>query len=548
MDKNKTMEKLPEELQPGQFQSLRSAFAAIASKHGELPGYTCLGKTLTYADVDRLSDGFATWLCQHDGLQPGDRIAIQLPNLLQFPVALFGAIKAGLVVVNTNPLYTAPEMRHQFKDSGVKAIVILDGMCSKLQEVLPDTDIELIIISKLGDLQDGLKRPVLNLAARYLKKIVPAYQLPQAFEFHKLVGTAADPTLFPAEAQYDDLALLLYTGGTTGVAKGAMLSHGNLLANMMQLRSRCLLIMKDREETIAAPLPLYHSYAFLLHCLAMPIAGIHNVLIPDPRDIPGLIKMWKHFRFSGFVGINTLYLALMRNDKFDEVDFSPLKFCGAGGMAMSTSVLSEWQQRTGCEIIEGYGLTECSPVVAVNLPGKVKPGTVGPVVPETEIKLVGDDGADSAASERGELWIRGPQVMQGYWQQPEASAEAITEDGWFKSGDYATVDDDGYISIVDRKKDMILVSGFNVFPNEVEDWVNTHNKVMESAAIGVPSERTGEAIKLFVVARDAALTADEVIAHCKEGLTAYKIPREVVFVDDLPKSNVGKILRRELRD
>ena len=280
----------------------------------------------------------------------------------------------------------------------------------------------------------------------------------------------------------------------------------------------------------------------------MPIAGIHNVLIPDPRNIPELIQLWKKYQFSGFVGINTLYLALMRNDAFDELNFKPLKFCGAGGMAMSTSVLQEWKTRTGCEIIEGYGLTECSPVVSVNIPGRVKPGTVGPVVPETEVKLVDDSGEAVAADDRGELWIRGPQVMKGYWQQEAASADALTSDGWFKSGDYATIDSDGYISIVDRKKDMILVSGFNVFPNEVEDWVNTHDKVMESAAIGVENERTGEAIKLFVVARDKSLTAEEVIAHSKEGLTAYKVPREIVFVEDLPKSNVGKILRRELRD
>ena len=542
------MEQLSPELQHTQFQSLRSVFSRIVSQHGDLPAYTCLGKTLSYAEVDRLSDAFATWLCQQDNLSPGDRIAIQLPNLLQFPVALFGALKAGLVVVNTNPLYTAPEMCHQFKDSAAKAIVILSSMCSKLQEVLPETGIEVVIVTQLGDLQGGLKRIALNAVARYVKKMVPAYQLPQALDFETLLNTPVNKSLYPAEANPDDLALLLYTGGTTGVAKGAMLSHRNLTANMMQLRSRCLLIMKDREETIAAPLPLYHSYAFLLHCLAMPFAGIHNVLIPDPRNISEVLQLWKKYQFSGFVGINTLYLALMRNKAFDELNFKPLTFCGAGGMAMSTSVLSEWKTRTGCEIIEGYGLTECSPVVSVNVPGKVKPGTVGPVVPETEVKLVDDEGKDVAADDRGELWIKGPQVMKGYWQQEAASAEALTSDGWFKSGDYATIDGDGYISIVDRKKDMILVSGFNVFPNEVEDWVNTHDKVMECAAIGVENERTGEAIKLFVVARDKSLTADEVIAHSKAGLTAYKIPREIVFVEDLPKSNVGKILRRELRD
>lgn len=541
------IESLPADLRPEQFSSLNDVIDHIARAHADFPAYTCLGRTLTYAEVNDLAERFAAWLRQQPNLQPGDRIAIQLPNLLQFPVALYGAIKAGLVVVNTNPLYTPPEMHHQFVDSQVKAIVILDSMCSKLEAILSSTTIETVVVTRLGDMHPAPKRQLLNFAARYIKRMVPSYQLPGAVAFLDTLNTAADQNAVKPESGGDDVALLLYTGGTTGVAKGAMISHRNLIANMMQLRARCLLIMEDQAEVIGAPLPLYHSYAFLLHCLAMPFAGIHNVLVPDPRNIKSLIKLFSDYRFSGFVGINTLYLALLRHPAFAGLDFSNLKFSGAGGMAMSTSVSKDWQEVTGCEVIEGYGLTECSPVVAVNLPGKVKHGTVGPLVPETQARLVDENGEDVPSGERGELWVKGPQVMLGYWQNAKANREILTDDGWLKTGDYAEIDEDNYIRIVDRKKDMILVSGFNVFPNEVEDWVNQHPGVLESGAVGFASERTGEAIRLFVVRRDMNLTEKDVIQHCKTGLTAYKVPKEVVFVNDLPKSNVGKILRKELR-
>jgi long-chain acyl-CoA synthetase len=522
-------------------------FDYIAAEHGQLAAFHCLGKTLSYAEIDDLANRFASFLLHHSGLEPGDHIAIQLPNLLQFPVVVYGAIKAGLIVVNTNPLYTAQEMQHQFQDSAVKAIVILSSFCHTLEQVLPDTAIETVIVTELGDLQNNWRRAVLNFAARYVKKMVPRYHLPSAIPFMQTLAEPAQAIDKTIAGSGDQVALILYTGGTTGIAKGAMLSHNNLIANMMQLRSRCLIVIEDKIEQIAAPLPLYHSYAFLLHCLVMPYAGNLNVLVPNPRDIKGLLATFKRFRFSGFVGINTLYAALLRDSGFTKLDFRALKFCGAGGMPMSSSIAEEWEQLTGLEVIEGYGLTECSPVVAVNIPGKVKRGTVGPVVPETEIRVVDDVGNDVPQGERGELWVRGPQVMLGYWQRVEATAEAINSDGWFKTGDYVEVDDDAYISIVDRKKDMILVSGFNVFPNEVEDWVNRHPKVLESAAISVDNERTGEAIRLFVVPRDKSLTAKEVISYCKTGLTNYKVPRDIVFVDDLPKSTIGKILRRELR-
>lgn len=541
-------EKLAADLRPEQYRSLNEVIDSISARHADEPGFTCLGKTLSYAEVNELATRFAHWLQTNTGLKKGDRIAIQLPNLLQFPIALYGAIKAGLIVVNTNPLYTAPEMHHQFNDSQVKAIVILDAMCEKLEAILQSTSIETVIVTRLGDLQNAPKRQLLNFAARYIKRMVPAYKLPEAIDFMETLQPLEGEFQADNERSGDDPALILYTGGTTGVSKGAMLSHNNLIANMMQLRSRCLLIMEDKREIIGAPLPLYHSYAFLLHCLAMPYGGNHNILVPDPRNIKTLVAMFAKYRFTGFVGINTLYLALMRFPGFSELDFSALKFCGAGGMAMSTSVSKQWQEMTGREIIEGYGLTECSPVVAVNIPGKVKQGTVGPLVPETECRVVDEQGNDLPAGERGELWVRGPQVMLGYWQNNKANREILSDDRWLKTGDYVEIDSDGYISIVDRKKDMILVSGFNVFPNEVEDWVNHHPGIVESAAVGIKNERTGEAIRLFVVRQDQSLNEADVIAHCKEGLTAYKIPKEVIFVDDLPKSNVGKILRKELRN
>ncbi|NKB31685.1 MAG: AMP-binding protein [Pseudomonadales bacterium] len=542
------IEPLAKGLRPEKYNSINEVINFMVDEHASLPAFSCFGRTLSFKELDDLSSRFATYLQQETDLEVGDRIAIQLPNLLQFPIVFYGAIKAGLVVVNTNPLYTANEMEHQFKDSGVKAIVILESFCDKLEQVLSKTAISTIIVARLGDLQPGLKKHVLNLGAKYLKKMVPAYSLSNAIPFMRTISAADQYSVPTNSGAGDDVALILYTGGTTGFAKGAMLSHNNLIANMMQLRARCLLVIRDKTENIAAPLPLYHSYAFLLHCLAMPYAGNHNILVTNPRDLDSLFKLLKNTRVNGFVGINTLYLAMLRHKEIAAVDFSDMKFCGAGGMPMSTSVAEEWENVTGCEIIEGYGLTECSPVVSVNIPGEVKLGTVGPLVPETEMRVVDDSGVDVLFGERGELWIRGPQVMLGYWQKEDASKDTITEDGWLKTGDYVEITEDGCITIVDRKKDMILVSGFNVFPNEVEDWVNRHPDVLECAAIGVPNERTGEAIKLFVVPKDSEVLIEDLTSHCKDGLTAYKIPREFSFVKDLPKSNIGKILRRELRD
>ena len=542
------IERLSADLRAEKFSKLSQVIDNFCSEHAQLPAFTCIGRTLSYSEVNELSDRFAYYLATQTNLKPGDRIAIQLPNILQFPIAFYGATRAGLVVVNTNPLYTAQEMAHQFKDSGVKGILILSNFCDKLEKILPETDIETIIVTQFGDLQKPLKRLFLNIAMKYIRKLVPAFSLNKTIDFHAVINKPVPSFSYPEAGEGDDIALILYTGGTTGFAKGAMLSHNNLITNMMQLRSRCLGVIEDKIENILAPLPMYHSYAFLLHCLTMPYAGNHNILVTNPRDISALINLFKQWSVSGFVGINTLYLALLRHKDFPSIDFSTMKFCGAGGMAMTTSVSEEWTKATNSPIYEGYGLTECSPVVAVNIPGKERVGTVGPVVPETETKVMSDDGVEVAAGERGELWVRGPQVMKGYWEAEEETAEALTSDGWFKTGDYVEISDDGYISIVDRKKDMILVSGFNVFPNEIEDWVNRHPDVLESAAIGVPSEKTGESVKLFIVPSQKDVNIESVRAHCKEGLTAYKLPREFVLIEDIPKSLIGKILHRELRE
>lgn len=534
------------DLDPEQFANLPELFEHVFERWGDRLAYTCLGHTITYRELDDASAHLAAWLREHSGLKPGDRIAIQLPNLLQFPVAVVAAARAGLIIVNTNPLYTAREMKHQFKDSGAKAVIILANFGEKLQSILPETDIETVIVTELGDMVPGLKGKLTNFVIKYVKKMVPSYSLPDAVSWKKVFATKTSVNGREAVDPGTDVAIILYTGGTTGLAKGAMLTHSNLLWNMMQLRSASKGLINDGEDTIVAPLPLYHTYAFMLHVLSQAYAGNHNILIPNPRDIDGLIKTLKGLQINGIVGINTLYLAMCRHKDINQLDFSDMRFSGAGGMAMSVSVAKEWESITGSPVSEGYGLTECSPVVSVNPHEKIKLGTVGQPVPETSIKLMDEEG-NEVSEGRGELWVKGPQVMKGYWQNEQATAESI-EDGWFKTGDYATIDEEGYIKIVDRKKDLIIVSGFNVFPSEVEEVVNSHPGVSESATIGIPDEKSGEIIKLFVVRRDEVLTDKDVEAHCRENLTNYKVPKIIEFVDDLPKSNVGKILRRELRD
>lgn len=535
------------DINPQQFKSIVDVFEFAFTHHADKPAFNCLGHTLTFKELDEYSARLASWFVNKSGLQAGDRIAIQLPNLLQFPVTAIAAARAGLVIVNTNPLYTAREMQHQFVDSGVKGIVILENFCDKLEKVLPNTDITCVLVTQLADMLPQPKRALMNFAVKYLKRMVPTWRIPQAVQWSQALGNT--PANKVRRESGTDVAIVLYTGGTTGLAKGAMLTHKNLVFNMMQLREVSKPLVRDGADTIIAPLPLYHTYAFMFHCMAGVYAGNLSVLIPNPRDLNGLIKTLKSLpAINGFVGINTLFLAMCRHREISQVNFSQMRFTGAGGMALTISVAEEWQRVTGCQVYEGYGLTECSPVVSVNPHDKVKIGTVGKPVPSTEVKTVDEHGNDVGFGEKGELWIRGPQVMKGYWRNDAATKDAITPDGWFKSGDFALIDPEGFIKIVDRKKDMIIVSGFNVFPSEVEEVVNSHPGVAESAAIGVPSEKTGEAIKLFVVRRDNVLTLDDVTAHCRENLTAYKVPKDIVFVDDLPKSNVGKILRREIRE
>lgn len=539
---------LKDDLDPERFTLLTQMYEYAFKQFADLPAFTALGHTLKFKELEQRSDEFCAYLRAQSNLEPGDRIAIQLPNVLQFPIAAIGAIKAGLILVNTNPLYTAREMKHQFKDSGVKAIVILVNFADKLESILAETSIETIITTEIGDSLPTFKRLAINLGARYLKRMVPAYHLPKAIPWRSIVTGEQNLEKQDPVDSGTDVAIILYTGGTTGVSKGAMLTHKNLLANMMQLRAVSKSVINDGKDSIIGPLPLYHTYAYMMHCLAMVYAGNHSVLIPNPRDIDGFVKVMKEYKPNGLLGINTLYLALCRHPKITEVDFSSLRFCGAGGMALTPRVAQDWTRITKCEVFEGYGLTECSPVVSVNRPGQVKLGTVGFVVPETELKVVDEAGKALATGEKGELLVRGPQVMKGYWQNEKATAEALTEDGWFKTGDFAQIDEQGYIRIVDRKKEMIIVSGFNVFPSEVEEVANSHLDIFESAAIGLPCDKTGEKVKLFVVARDSSLTEDNVIEYCRQNLTAYKVPKEIVFVKELPKSNVGKILRRELRE
>ena len=538
------------------FTSVVDVFERSCKKFADRPAFSNLGVTLTYAELDRLSAAFAGYLQQHTNLVPGDRIAVQMPNILQYPIAVFGALRAGLVVVNTNPLYTSREMRHQFKSAGIRALVYLNMFGKRVQEVLEDTEIEYLIEAKMGDLMPTVKGWVTNLVVDKVKKLVPSYRLPQAIPFKQVLQQGAGHPLRSLQVRLDDIAVLQYTGGTTGLPKGAMLTHGNLVANMQQIRG-CLSqhaedglpLLKEGQEVMVAPLPLYHIYAFTANCMCMMVTGNHNILITNPRDIAGFIKELKNWRFTAFLGLNTLFVALMDHPDFKTLDFSSLKLTNSGGTALVKATAERWEKLTGCRIVEGYGLTETSPVASANpYGGFARLGTVGMPVPGTLMKVISDDGAELGLGERGELCVKGPQVMKGYWKNPEATAEVLDAEGWFKTGDIAVIDPDGYVRIVDRKKDLIIVSGFNVYPNEIEDIVMAHPKVANCAVIGVPDERTGEAVKLFVVPRAGGVSVEELKAYCKDNFTGYKVPKQIVVRDSLPMTPVGKILRRELRD
>ena len=527
--------------------TIAEVFERACELYADKPAFTSLGRTLDYAELERLSAYFASYL-QQSGLNPGDRIAVQLPNLVQYPVVVFGALRAGLVVVNTNPLYTTREMKHQFQDSGAKALVILANMANQAAEILADTDIRHVIVTQIADMHSPVKRVVLNSIVRHVKRMVPKYRLPEAVSFRQALKIGKMVPYYRYRPDVDEVAVLQYTGGTTGVAKGAMLTHGNLVANQMQLMSHFGSFLEEGKEVFIGPLPLYHIYAFNLHLIFLLGNGNHSVLIPNPRDIPGFVKELKRWKFTGFGGLNTLFVALCKNNDFRTLDFSNLKFTSSGGMALTKDAAEQWVKVTGSPVIEGYGLTETSPAVTFNIPGSQQIGSIGRPIPLTEVKVADDNGEPLPPGEAGELYVRGPQVMKGYWDRPKETAEVLLEDRWLKTGDMAVIQEDGYLRLVDRKKDLIIVSGFNVYPNELEDVVCMLPEVTECAAIGIPDEKSGESILLYVVTDVPELTGQDIRNHCREMLAAYKVPSSVQFCDELPKSNVGKVLRRALRE
>ena len=547
--KDKYPEGVSSEINPDSYPNVLAVLKDSCQRFANKPAFTNLGKTLTYGELYTLSGQFAAYLQQHSGLQPGDRIAIQMPNVLQYPIAVFGAMRAGFVVVNTNPLYTKREMEHQFNDSGAKALVCLANMAHLAEDVVPKTGVKHVIVTEVGDMLPPLKRLLINAAVKYVKKMVPAYNIPGMVRFNDALAKGRGQNFTDANPKSEDIAVLQYTGGTTGVAKGAMLTHRNLVANMLQSKELMASNMTDGEEVVICPLPLYHIYAFTFHCMAMMVSGNHNVLITNPRDIPAFVKELSKFKFTGFVGLNTLFVALCNDEGFRALDFSKFKVTLSGGMALQLATAERWKKVTGCNICEGFGMTETSPVATVNPISNIQLGTIGIPVPSTLCKVIDEDGNELPLGERGELCVKGPQVMKGYWQRQEATAEILDAEGWLKTGDIAIIQEDGFLRIVDRKKDMILVSGFNVYPNELEDVMAAMPGVQQCAAIGVPDEKSGEAIKVFLVkTADSKLTEEDVKNQMRSNLTAYKVPKYVEFRDSLPTTNVGKILRRELRD
>lgn len=540
---------IPDQLNPKGFNSVINVLNEASKKFADMPAFTSVGKTITYTELKQKADAFTAYLQRHTDLKPGDRIAVQLPNVVQFPVVVFGAMQAGLVVVNTNPLYTPKELEHQFNDAGVKAVVVFANMAANVEKILAKTSIKHVIITEIADFHSPLKRLLINSVVKYVKKMVPEYSLPHAVSLNEALslGAKAQPTI--VSLQRTDLAVLQYTGGTTGVAKGAMLTHANLISNMHQLKHRLDHLLKEGQETFIAPLPLYHIYAFLIHAMTLVEYGAHSILIPNPRDLPNFVKELKNWRFTGFIGLNTLFAGLCNRDDFKEVDFSSLKLTASGGMPLTHAAAERWKEVTGCNVSEGYGLTETSPVVAFNPIGKEQIGTIGLAVDCTEVKIIDEDGHDVALGEAGMLCVKGPQVMRGYWKREQATREVMTPDGYLITGDIATQQEDGYLSIVDRAKDLIIVSGFNVYPTEVEDVITQHPDVLEAAAIGVDDEKTGEAVKVFLVLKAGAELNDEAMhGFCKENLAAYKVPKQYEVRQELPKTNVGKILRRALRE
>jgi len=540
---------VPQEIDGQVFGSVGELFEHGVKRFADHTAFVSMGRALTYAELDRLSAAFAAYLQKELGLQKGARVALMMPNVLQYPVALFGALRAGFVVVNVNPLYKPRELEHQLKDSGAEAIVILENFAHTLEKVIDKVEVRHVIVTSMGDMLGPLRGWLVDLVVRHVKKMVPAWQLAHSLRFSEVLKTGASHRLTPAEVVHDDVAFLQYTGGTTGWAKGAVLTHGNILSNLEQAHAWIRSTLREGEEVIITALPLYHIFSLTANCLTFFKIGATNVLIANPRDIPGFVKELRKHRFTAMTGVNTLFNALLNNDDFRQLDFSALKITLGGGMAVQKRVAERWLETTGIQLVEAYGLTETSPAVSINrLDIDRFTHSIGLPLPSTEVSIRDEEGAEQGFGEPGELCIKGPQVMREYWNMPEETEKSFTSDGFFQSGDIATIDEKGYLTIVDRKKDIIIVSGFNVIPNEVEDVLANHPDVLEAAAVGVPDEHSGETVKVFVVPRKQGLSKESVIAHCKEHLTGYKVPHHVEFRDELPKSNVGKILRRQLRD
>lgn len=540
----------PTTLDTSKYDSILDILDKAIREHPDRPAYINMGQVLTFRKLEERSRAFAAYLQNELKLKRGDRVALMMPNLLQYPIALFGILRAGLVVVNVNPLYTPRELEHQLQDSGATAIVVVSNFASTLEKIVFNTKVKHVILTRMGDQLSFGKRNVVNFVVKYVKKLVPKYKLPNAVTFREVLSIGKYRQYVRPQVDREDLAFLQYTGGTTGVAKGAMLTHGNIITNIFQAKWIAEPFIGDhtKQRIAVLALPLYHVFALTVNCLLFLELGVTALLITNPRDIDSFVKDLKKYRFEAITGVNTLFNALLNNENFKEVDFSRLKLSVGGGMAIQQSVATRWHDLTGCNIIEGYGMTECSPLIAACPINVVKHnGTIGVPVPNTDIKIIKDDGSEAQLGEAGELWVKGEQVMLGYWQRPEATAEVL-QDGWMATGDIVIMDESYSLRIVDRKKDMILVSGFNVYPNEIEDVVMLNYKVAEVVAIGVPHEVSGETIKIFVVKKDDSLTRDELRQHCRQHLTGYKVPKDIEFRDELPKSNVGKILRRVLRD
>ncbi|KAJ9432895.1 MULTISPECIES: long-chain-fatty-acid--CoA ligase FadD [Pantoea] len=539
---------VPAEINADRYASLVELFEHAAEQYADQVAFINMGQPMTYRQLEKQSRAFAAWLQQGLGLKQGDRVALMMPNLLQYPVALFGVLRAGMVVVNVNPLYTPRELKHQLVDSGASAIVIVSNFAHTLEKVVAETPIKHVMLTRMGDQLAPVKATLVNFVVKYVKKLVPKYHLPGAVPFRSALSQGEQMTYQRPTVTNDDLAFLQYTGGTTGVAKGAMLTHRNMQANLEQTKATYGKLLRPGKEQVVTALPLYHIFALTVNGLLFLDLGGTNLLITNPRDIPGFVKELSKFPFTAITGVNTLFNALLNDANFNKLDFSTLRLSAGGGMAVQKAVAERWEKLTGHYLLEGYGLTECSPLVSVN-PYDITchTGSIGLPVPSTDVRIVDDEDKDVAPGEPGELCIRGPQVMTGYWQRADATDEVL-KNGWLHTGDIVTVDSEGFIRIVDRKKDMILVSGFNVYPNEIEDVLMQHEKVREAAAIGVPSDLSGEAVKVCIVKKDPSLTKEEVLDHCRRQLTGYKVPKIIEFRDELPKTNVGKILRRELRD